>query len=357
MDKKENQKVLIICFANLRNVPYINSYTNIMDDNNVNYDIVYWKRYNIEENIKCDKLYTFNLLQNDEINKIVKMKNMIAYGKYVKKIIEKEKYNKIIVLTTLLGVILERYLTRYKKNKYILDIRDHSYEHIKVYYTILNKLMKNAAINVISSTGFKNFLPEVDTVLCHNCATGLESKGTMPVQSDKIVISFIGQVRYSQKYMNFLESIKNNEKIIFRFYGFGEDLNYLQEYKNKNHINNIEFYGAYKPCEKEKIIKETDIIFNVYGNDLHVKYAVSNKYYDALVYQKPMIVSKGTTMEEITCGFSYSVTSDKFDATELIKWYEDLDYNKIEKICSAKLEKVKADMDIFDRYVKNFLES
>lgn len=179
---------------------------------------------------------------------------------------------------------------------------------------------------------------------------------SVSLHKDKIIISFIGQVRYAQKYMNFLESIKNNEKIVFRFYGFGEDLEYLQQYQKSKGISNIEFYGAYKPEEKKKIIEETDIIFNVYGNDLHVKYAVSNKYYDALVYQKPIIVSKGTTMEKITQGFSYCVTQDKFDCEDLIQWYENLNHENIKRLCASKLNKVKDDMDIFTKRVEKFLQ-
>lgn len=152
------------------------------------------------------------------------------------------------------------------------------------------------------------------------------------------------------------ECSKNNEKIVFRFYGFGEDLEYLQQYQKSKGISNIEFYGAYKPEEKKKIIEETDIIFNVYGNDLHVKYAVSNKYYDALVYQKPIIVSKGTTMEKITQGFSYCVTQDKFDCEDLIQWYENLNHENIKRLCASKLNKVKDDMDIFTKRVEKFLQ-
>ena len=54
MDKKENTKILIVCFSNLRSVPYISSYTNILDNNNLKYDVVYWRRYNIEEKIFCN---------------------------------------------------------------------------------------------------------------------------------------------------------------------------------------------------------------------------------------------------------------------------------------------------------------
>ena len=356
MDKKENTKILIVCFSNLRSVPYISSYTNILDNNNLKYDVVYWRRYNIEEKIFCNKLFAYNVFQNAEINKLIKLKNMFGYANYVKKLIKQKNYNKIIILSTLPGVLLENYLVKFKKHEYILDIRDHSYEHIKWYYFKVKKLMKNAALNVISSLGFKYFLPNANTILCHNCSTGLTMKDSVSLHKDKIIISFIGQVRYAQKYMNFLESIKNNEKIVFRFYGFGEDLEYLQQYQKSKGISNIEFYGAYKPEEKKKIIEETDIIFNVYGNDLHVKYAVSNKYYDALVYQKPIIVSKGTTMEKITQGFSYCVTQDKFDCEDLIQWYENLNHENIKRLCASKLNKVKDDMDIFTKRVEKFLQ-
>ena len=74
MDKKENTKILIVCFSNLRSVPYISSYTNILDNNNLKYDVVYWRRYNIEEKIFCNKLFAYNVFQNDEINKLIKLK-------------------------------------------------------------------------------------------------------------------------------------------------------------------------------------------------------------------------------------------------------------------------------------------
>ena len=133
-------------------------------------------------------------------------------------------------------------------------------------------------------------------------------------------------------------------------------MKYLQQYQKSKGISNIEFYGAYRPEEKEKIIEETDIIFNVYGNDLHVKYAVSNKYYDALVYQKPIIVSKGTTMEKITQGFSYCVTQDKFDCEDLIQWYEKLNHENIKMLCVSRLNKIKDDMDIFTKKIEEFLQ-
>ena len=63
MKKKENAKILIVCFSNLRSVPYISSYTNILDNNNLKYDVVYWKRYNIDEEI-ADVLWVLLCIAN-----------------------------------------------------------------------------------------------------------------------------------------------------------------------------------------------------------------------------------------------------------------------------------------------------
>lgn len=97
-------------------------------------------------------------------------------------------------------------------------------------------------------------------------------------------------------------------------------------------------------------------IEDILGKNVTLTNAVSNKYYDALVYQKPIIVSKGTTMEKITQGFSYCVTQDKFDCEDLIQWYENLNHENIKRLCASKLNKVKDDMDIFTKRVEKFLQ-
>lgn len=352
-EEKEIMKALIVCFANLRGVPYIYPYINILKKNNIKTDIVYWNRHGIEEKIDCSNLYVYSHYQRDEDNKFIKLIRMYSYTRYVEKIIKKNSYEKIIILSSLPGVLMETYLVKNKKNQYIFDIRDHSYEQFKPYYNRMKKLMQNSALNVISSSGFRNFLPNEDTVICHNITSYTNMKNNHVEKKDKIIISFIGQIRYANKYLNFMESIKNNERIVFRFYGFGEDEEYLKNYVALHKFNNIEFYGAYMPSEKSTIIQKSDILFNVYGSDLHVKYAISNKYYDALIYKKPLLVSKNTTMDDITQGIAFSVDDAVFDAIELIRWYDNIDFVKLEDICEKKLKNVQSDMIAFEKAVES----
>ena len=75
--------------------------------------------------------------------------------------------NKVILLSTLTGILLFDKLKKYNK-KYIFDIRDYSYEHIYVFRKIEKKLIKNSYFTAISSKGFKSFLPKHDYIVAHN---------------------------------------------------------------------------------------------------------------------------------------------------------------------------------------------
>lgn len=72
--------------------------------------------------------------------------------------------------------------------------------------------------------------------------------------------------------------------------------------------------GPFMPKDKPEIYKNSDLIFNCYGNDrLLVKYAISNKYYDGAIYRKPLLVSPNTSMAELSgdCAFALDLESSR----------------------------------------------
>lgn len=74
------------------------------------------------------------------------------YFHFVKKVIKKQKYEKLIVLTTLTGMFLYHLLTRKYNQEFILDYRDASYEFLNLYKFILGKLVDNSTFTCISSS-------------------------------------------------------------------------------------------------------------------------------------------------------------------------------------------------------------
>lgn len=332
-------KICIVSFANIFGTPYMNKYIDICRENNLSFDVIYWDRRCMGESLEgCDNLYSYKRAMSDSSNLFTKLIYMYGYKRFVEKIIRKNSYDKVVVLTSLLGVLLENFLTKNYKGRYIFDIRDHSYEHIGWYYNKMGILLNNSALNILSSEGFKNFLPKTTYKVMHNC--NYSDVGTQRFKKEtpaKINVAFIGTVRYKDECIKFIDNIKNNERIDFHFWGGGLDEVALKSYCSKGNIENVYFHGRYSPDQKDKICMSCDLIYNAYGDGLHLKYALSNKYYDALYFKKPLIVNKDTIMSDMSCGLSFSLDYSKDITEEIIKWYASIDEEKFNETANKYL--------------------
>lgn len=334
-------KACIIAFANLRVTPYINNYIELMKKNNIEFDIILWNREGTKEKeIEGCTIYSYDKKQDETRNLLVKVIPMLSYGEFVKKVLRRNKYDSVIVLSSLPGVLLESYLTKKYKKRYILDIRDYSYEHIKWYYNKMDSLMKNSALNVISSEAFMNFLPKRDYKVIHNCTFDKIPKNTFKKNDGTLKIEFVGVIRYFNECKKLLDKIKNNDRFIFSFHGSGSDAEKIENYCMEQDIKNAQFHGRFSPSEKADIIENSDLIFNAYGNDrIEIKYALSNKYYDSIYYKKPIIVNPDTTMAEMSKGVSFECDYEGDTASKISSWYENIDEEEFNRVCESYLEK------------------
>ena len=322
--------------------PYLANYTEEIRKTNHSCDLIYWNRKGITESMEgIDNFFVYNRELDDGDNKLAKLPAMIGYRNFVTRIIKTEKYDVLIVLTSLLAVLLSNFVLKKYKQKYIFDIRDYSYEHFKSYKNIMKRLLSGSCLNVISSPGFLKFLPDCDCVVCHN--TSFKSVGEFEFKKtqSQINIAFIGVIRYADECEKFLYNIKNDDRITFSFYGEGMDEKRIKEFCLRNEIRNVKFYGRYDPSQKMKIYNESDIIYNGYGNDSSsVKYALSNKFYDCLYFKKPIIVNANTIIEEYTKDISFVIPEKGFGADDLVKWYVNIQPGIFNRICNDKLIKI-----------------
>ena len=332
-------RVCIVAFANIRVTPYLHKYADLCAKNGIKYDVIYWDRYLLSEKPEgCENLYTFEKEMHDSANIVTKLIMMYRYSCFVKSVLKKNNYDRVVVLTSLPGVFLESYLTKKMPGKYIFDIRDYSYEHIKWYYGKMESLMKNSVLNIVSSRGFLKFLPKCEASVLNNCTYTETGDEDFKKKNDgRLVISFVGLVRFASECKKFLKCIANDERMEFHFRGNGEAEGELKEFCRENGIENVFFHGAYPPEKKGEICMEADLMFNAYGNTLNLKYALSNKYYDALYYKKPLVVSPDTIMEELSEGFSYSVDYGTNVADGIMKWYDSLKAEEINNLAEKYL--------------------
>lgn len=358
------KKICIIGFSSISHMPYLKHYTKILEELKYGFDIIYWDRFNISDSftsIALDNKYVYQefLLDEESINK--KIFAFFRYKKFLKKIIQENNYEKLIILTTIPSLLIYSIIRKKKyRNNYILDIRDYSYEKFKLYKLIERKIVKHSFFTAISSPGFLNFLPKTNKYVLSLNYYGHEQKKYIQIsENDKITITYIGSISYFDENVKFLNLFANNTKYKIKYIGEGPSSNKLKDYCVAKKYLNVEFNPRYSPSDKFKFYEETNLIYNLYGNKNNlVIYAISNKLYESAIFYKPILVSPNTQMEKeaVENGFGFTIElNDKNAPDKLYNWYVNLDTIKLKLDCNNYLKKVRSINDLFYDKLRKFL--
>lgn len=341
-------KIGIVGMSNLFLMPYLFTYTDFLKGKKIDFDVIYWNRKNLNEQFGFN-MYSYNVEMKDSSHKVFKLKHLIGYTHFVKKTLKKNNYDFLIILTSLPAVLLNSFLTKKYVGKYLVDIRDYTYEHVNLYNKLFKKVLTNSALNVISSPGFIEFLPYKQAVLCHNLS--FNKNGNRTIRSSQlrnkkpIRISYIGYIAYYDQCLYLINALANDNRFEFHFYGIGDYNSKIEKYCFDKSIKNVFIHGVYKPEEKEEIYGKTDIIFNAYGNDSYLlRYALSNKFYDSAWYSIPILVSPATSMQEYSKSLSFPVSYSAADlADQIYQWYQQIEWDKMENDAQTIINKAYND--------------
>ena len=339
-------KAAIIAFNNIKYSPYVKTYSDYLDKNNVDYDVIFPDRDGLEENLGNT---TYAIKWDKSKNKFI---NFLKFRNAALRILKKNNYDFVFVLTTMPAVLLGGYLSRKYKGRYLVDIRDYTYEGVKPYFWLEKRAVRNSACNVISSPGFKKFLPEADYLLCHNVSPLYrEGKGGdfKSDDGDKIVIGYVGSIVYKSQCLKLIKLVEKDPRFCFHLYGNEGGDSSLKDYLDSNPCDRIKMFGAYAPSEKVGIMKKINILFNAYGNGkMLLDHAISNKLYDGYYMRIPVLTSPKTLMSEELGDFSYDIDFEKDTSLDgLYEWYKNIDAEAFEKRSVEYLAKVFESQDEF----------
>lgn len=96
-------KIAIVGFHNLHLMQFLYKYTDIFDKNNISYDVLYWDR-DMDPNLKCKAFkgnsISYRYKMSNYQPKAKKIHGFVGCMRYFCKIIKKNKYDHIILLTT-----------------------------------------------------------------------------------------------------------------------------------------------------------------------------------------------------------------------------------------------------------------
>lgn len=334
-------------FQNMRYAPFLKMYEEILKElPNISYDVVYYNRDKLLNELEDEQHIPIQWYGKGTVAapKYEKLLNFALYKFNAKKMLEKKKYDFIIVLTTFPAVLLSNYLSKYYKGKYIVDIRDYTQESFKPYFLLEKKAFENSAMCVISSPGFVNFLPKHRYYNCHNIdaqAKNIPLENFRKAIGRRIVISYIGSISYEKQCKQLIDLVVKDDRFEFLFFGNEANGTVISEYVERLNNPRIKMMGAFMPNAKPEIYHQSDLVFNCYGNDsLLVKYAISNKYYDGALYRKPLLVSPNTAMAKMSNQFAYEMDLDNLtDLNDLFKWYFNLDQLAFERYTDTVIKR------------------
>ncbi|MBO0487239.1 glycosyltransferase family 4 protein [Vagococcus fluvialis] len=299
------RKIMLICPSNLSHMPYVKNYTNKLDEQNIEYEIINWDRMHIEN-------LNDNVYRDDKIGLQRNIFDYFKFSSFILKKINLDNYFLIIFglqLTFFMRKILKK---KYKQN-YILDIRD---KNKIIHFFNLKKIVECSYETVISSRGYETWLPKKKYIINHNTELEypVEIDEKLTINFNKICISSYGNIRDYDINIQLINNVKNSNEFHFLFYGEGTIKDKLENYCKKNEIKNGSFYGRYLKKEEKEIIENSSFVNVLRFNDSENNAtALPNRLYNALQVGRPLLAYKGTYLSKIIEDYQIGIVIQDLD--------------------------------------------
>ena len=350
-------KVGLLIQNNLWFCPYVKIYTSLFDEWGVNYDLIYWNR---DGNHNENTSITYN--KPDSHGKLGKLLGYWNYCQFLKNTIKEHDYDRLIVFSHQIGIFMADFLKQKYHGRYIFDYRDLSIEQYIFLKKSFIRLLGNSYANVISSPGFKRCLPKhFNYYISHNFISKnvIRALSHKPINiPDKpITVLTIGGIRIDAN-PQIIEALGNKADIKLEFVGRGFGSDTLKDIVNKKGFRNISFEGYYDKTDEPGIIEKSSFLNIYYPNWLSHETAMSNRFYNSLIYRRPMIVTKGQIQGDYCEQYNLGLAIDDTENldSKLKVWLENTNLEEYQDNCirllNVFLEDDKQFKSMLHRFVK-----
>lgn len=356
---ENKKKIALIVPGSIWYAPYVRNYTRILDEQDVEYAIISWNREGDDKpegfqyNVPCGKghgsagLFAYK-----------------GYIKFIKKTLKEQRFNRIIVFGPQITCLLSTYLLLHFRFRYMIDYRDLSIEQKVGFKQLFALMLKFSFANVISSPGFRSCLPKCKYYLSHNfdvnavrfALNNNTGEDTFNIKQGIDVLT-IGAIRDFSSNIEVTKALANQNGFSLRFVGRGHGtVERLQAYCNQVNADNVSFVGRYDKPEEVGYVKSSTFMNIFYPRIITHDTALSNRFYNSLIYRKPMIVTKNTCQGDYA--EKYDVGVALTDCSELITALQNFikqDYAEYAKRCDSLLLEFLKDQESFENAVENFI--
>lgn len=351
-------KVALIVPSTLWSSPFVRIYSNSLKEKNIDFDIIFWNRDGKDE----AEGIQYNYIQPLNIGSFSKFIGYWRFSRFVKKTVKKKRYDKLIVFCPQIAIFITSLLKKYKGN-YIFDYRDLSIEQKTIFHRQFKRVLKFSFANIISSPGFKKALPKgFKYIICHNFNADIVKKALTeplnekwPINSKKILLT-IGGIRDFSSNSEVICHLSNNKSYYLQFVGRGISAKPLEDYSKKIGAKNIEFKGFYQKEEEASYIKNSTFLNIYYPRKLSHDTALSNRFYNSLIYKRPMVVTKDTTQGDFVEKYNVGIAIKDCEKVEYkLNEFLKSDYREYSKRCNELLSVFLKEQQIFIETFNKFI--
>lgn len=350
-------KVALILASNTCYAPHIYHYKRLLQEKNIDFDIVIWNKDSITEK-GC---ISYDCNADLGRHRIFRLKDYFAYAKFVINVLKKGKYDRIVVFTIFLGVLLYPFLKKHCKKIFIFDIRDFS-PVLNSCSWIIKSLIKDSFTTVISSPGFLNWLPRDQKYsISHNYHFDekllLAEKDSN--QSSKFVILTIGFLRDFEINKSVIDALKNDSRFVLKFVGRGIAYVPLMNYVKINEINNVVFVGEYDKKDENGYLENVGLMNIFLDRDINSRTLMTNRFYLAVSNQIPVLVNSNSVQGNYVGKFGLGLQLENCDTLkdDLLLYLQN--YNKEVFLDGREkfLTEIEEDQKVFEGKLNIFLNS
>lgn len=349
----------IVVSNDLNTCPYIDKYLDILNKRKIPYEIILWNRDGRKRDYP-DNYIIYDCPSELYVPKRKKIKDFAKFTYFLNRTIRRRKYDKLIFLTTFTALMCYTYTCGKYKKKYIFDFRDLSLEHNRIFRGIVKKVIDNSYFTCMSSPEFAKVFGVTDYVIAHNFRYRDLAENCLEIQergkNGIINLLHIGITRGEEYNKRLADVFGNDKRFEVNIIGSGNDTPSYLEYTKS--IPNITVKGTYDNEEKAKLIESADMLLYYYPSSFNCDRALANKYYDGLIYKKPLVGNvntySGKRLYEKGLGISLDLSSDTF-ASDVFTYYMNFDWVKyaeaVEKEINAVLSEDKIYVDRIEEFV------
>lgn len=343
-------KVLLIGFGKLYYMSYMHFYLEQLKKGTHEVHLIYWDRDGKPDvPVPPDvTAHPFEFHMEDDAPKWEKLRAFWRYRRACVNLLAEGRFDLIIVLTTMPGLVLSDVLRRRYSGKYIFDYRDVTFENHWWFKAMVNNVVKHSKETFVSSDAFRAYLPDKKIRTCHNILLNAlehrEVRRFEPRVRTPIRIRHWGLLGHEGINRQIITQLANDDRFELHYHGREQEAGRnLKAHCAQAQVKNVFFHGLYKPEDRYEFAKNTDLIHNMFTNDVKTTPAMANKFYDGITFYIPQLCHVGSYMgEQVTAG-AIGLACDPYApsfADDLHAYYRAIQWEAFEGNCDRRLKTI-----------------